>query len=144
MVPNSFFVLWRQNMEKEDPDYSNITFYMDDVNLGRYAKSIINKTIKFKEWSNIKNQELRRVVISRMGVEWMVKNGNPNIIDVDDSNINGHRALLGIGNIAILECGDPSTGRVYFMEVPPAITTCQEADKYLSGGQDQNRQVGRT
>lgn len=58
--------------------------------------------------------------------------------------MNGHRALLRTEGCCILVCGDPSTGRVYYMEVPPKTKTCQEADQYLNRGLDQKRQVGRT
>ena len=83
-----------------------------------------------------------------VGVEWLIKNAKPEILDVDDHRINGLRALMfaktGRLRYCILVCGDPSTGRVYYMEVPPKTKTCQEADAYLNLGLDQRQQVGRT
>lgn len=90
------------------------------------------------------NAEQRRVAISVMGTKWLVDNASPKIIDVDDHPLNGQRALLEVEECCILVCGDPSTGRVYYMEVPPRTKTCQEADAYLNHGLDQRRQVGRT
>ena len=110
-------------------------------------ESLAKRRLEYKEFREL-NAEQRQVWIQMVGVEWLVKNAKPEILDVDDHRINGHRALMfvktGRLRYCVLVCGDPSTGRVYYMEVPPKTKTCQEADSYLNWGLDQRQQVGRT
>jgi len=120
--------------------------------------SLLDRSMTKNEFEKIMNVEERRIAVERMGFEWLVKNFKPELVDVDEHNINGHRALLRIkfdrmvggyrigmaDSYCLLVCGDPSTGRVYYMEVPARTRTCQEADAYLNLGLDQRQQVGRT
>jgi hypothetical protein len=108
---------------------------------------LAKRRLEYKEFRRL-DAEQRQVWIQMVGIEWLVKNTKTEILDVDDHRINGHRALMlvlsGRTRYCILVCGDPSTGRVYYMEVPPKTKTCQEADAYLNLGLDQRQQVGRT
>jgi len=110
-------------------------------------ESLAKRRLEYKEFRKL-DAEQRQVWIQMVGVEWLIKNAKTEILDVDDHRINGHRALMlvlsGRLRYCILVCGDPSTGRVYYMEVPPKTKTCQEADAYLNLGLDQRQQVGRT
>jgi hypothetical protein len=119
-------------------------WFVDDV---RVPESLVRKAISGDEFRML-SAEQRRVAVSILGAKWLVDNFNPRIVDMDDHPLNGLRALLRASTWAsvycILACGDPSTGRVYYMEVPPETKTCQEADAYLNHGLDQKRQVGRT
>jgi len=119
-------------------------WFVDDV---RVPESLVRKAISGDEFRML-SAEQRRVAVSILGAKWLVDNCNPRIVDMDDHPLNGMRALLRASTWAsvycILACGDPSTGRVYYMEVPPETKTCQEADAYLNHGLDQKRQVGRT
>jgi len=113
----------------------------------KVPESLAKRRLEYNEFRSL-NSEQRRVWIHMVGVEWLIKNAKPEILDVDDHRINGLRALMfaktGRLRYCILVCGDPSTGRVYYMEVPPKTKTCQEADAYLNLGLDQRQQVGRT
>jgi hypothetical protein len=115
-------------------------WFVDDVEV---PESLVRKAISKDEFRKL-NAEQRRVAVSILGAKWLVDNFNPRIVDMDDHPLNGMRALLKASRYCILACGDPSTGRVYYMEVPPRTRTCQEADAYLNHGLDQRRQVGRT
>ena len=110
-------------------------------------ESLAKRRLKYKEFREL-DAEQRQVWIQMVGVEWLIKNAKPEILDVDDHRINGHRALMLVKEdrvrYCVLVCGDPSTGRVYYMEVPARTKTCQEADAYLNLGLDQRQQVGRT
>jgi hypothetical protein len=110
-------------------------------------EALAKRRLEYKEFREL-DAEQRQVWIQMVGVEWLIKNTKPEILDVDDHRINGHRALMlskvSRTRYCILVCGDPSTGRVYYMEVPPKTKTCQEADAYLNLGLDQRQQVGRT
>jgi len=110
-------------------------------------ESLAKRRLEYEEFRKL-NSEQRQVWIRMVGIEWLIKNAKPEILDVDDHKINGHRALMLVQDertrYCVLVCGDPSTGRVYYMEVPPKTKTCQEADAYLNLGLDQRQQVGRT
>jgi hypothetical protein len=110
-------------------------------------ESLAKRRLEYDEFREL-NSEQRQVWIQMVGVEWLIKNTKPEILDVDDHKINGLRALMlskvSRTRYCILVCGDPSTGRVYYMEVPARTKTCQEADSYLNWGLDQRQQVGRT
>ena len=120
------------------------TYYISNVFV---PKSLAKRRLEYKEFREL-DAEQRQVWIQMVGVEWLIKNAKPEILDVDAHKINGHRALMlvlsGRTRYCVLVCGDPSTGRVYYMEVPPKTKTCQEADAYLNLGLDQRQQVGRT
>jgi len=120
------------------------SYFVSNVDV---PESLAKRRLEYKEFREL-NAEQRQVWIQMVGVEWLVKNAKPEILDVDDHRINGHRALMfvktGRLRYCVLVCGDPSTGRVYYMEVPPKTKTCQEADSYLNWGLDQRQQVGRT
>jgi len=120
------------------------TYYISNVFV---PKSLAKRRLEYKEFREL-DAEQRQVWIQMVGVEWLIKNAKPEILDVDAHKINGHRALMlvlsGRTRYCVLVCGDPSTGRVYYMEVPARTRTCQEADAYLNLGLDQRQQVGRT
>jgi hypothetical protein len=110
-------------------------------------ESLAKRRLEYDKFREL-DTEQRQVWIRMVGVEWLIKNAKPEVLDIDDHKINGHRALMLVKEdrvrYCILVCGDPSTGRVYYMEVPPKTKTCQEADSYLNLGLDQRQQVGRT
>ena len=120
------------------------SYFVSNVDV---PEELAKRRLEYNEFREL-NAEQRQVWIQMVGVEWLVKNAKPEILDVDDHRINGHRALMfvktGRLRYCVLVCGDPSTGRVYYMEVPPKTKTCQEADSYLNWGLDQRQQVGRT
>ena len=93
------------------------------------------------------NAEIRRIMIERMGTDRFLEGIGAKPVDMDDHEHNGLRSLMKAGDgdsaVAILVCSCPSTGRVYYMQVPAETKTCEEADVWLSGDA-QGVQVGRT
>jgi len=84
-----------------------------------------------------KNAELRRVMIERMGYLRFAKEANAKVIDQDRDN-GGVRQLLSINlqqdePLVGLFCICPSTGRQYFLRVPPATKTCHQAAAWIAG-----------
>jgi len=91
------------------------------------------------------NTELRRIFLEKFGTGRFVVETGGVILDEDKDEINGHRQLIkdSLGNL-LLHVGDPSTGRVYMLDMEPNVTTCKQADEFLSGGLARENQVGRT
>lgn len=79
------------------------------------------------------NAEVRRIMIERVGTGKYLEMCNAMPVDIDTHNHNGTRALMSTDTGRYLVCACPSTGRVYHMEVPPEVITCQQADEYLCG-----------
>lgn len=134
--------------DKEKP----VEIKISEVTLPKYwTARIINRHLTFEEWCHLDkieggNAEVKRIACMRMGIEWFVKNGKPELVDVDEHSVNGQRMLMKVDSMdgLILACADPSTARCYYMSVPDTCKTCQEADAFLNHGLDQSRQVGRT
>lgn len=87
-----------------------------------------------------KNAEKRRVIIERMGYLRFVNDAKANILDAD-RDPGGTRQLLRIEleddeDIVGLSCFCPSTGRQYFLRVPPDLKTCQHAAAWIAGYDD--------
>jgi len=146
-LPKGLTVKWNLYFDPHHVVYEGVKaerYFVSDVLV---PESLAKRRLEYKEFKRL-NAEQRQVWIRMVGVEWLVKNAKPEILDVDDHKINGHRALMLVQDertrYCVLVCGDPSTGRVYYMEVPPKTKTCQEADSYLNWGLDQRQQVGRT
>jgi hypothetical protein len=115
------------------------------------TKQIITapETLTIEQIHGEQNAEVRRIMIERLGTRTFIERCNPDILDVDDDQHNGSRALMKVrikdAVFQYLVCACPSTGRVYHMEVPPEVTTCKSADDYLQGPlASVGRQVGRT
>jgi len=91
------------------------------------------------------NQEIRRIMIEIFGKGRFVTEMGGTLIDEMKSAVDGHSQLIkdSLGNM-LLHCGDPSTARGYFLDVPPETKTCKEAYDFLSGELKMENQVGRT
>lgn len=86
------------------------------------------------------NAELRRVMIERMGYLNFANDAEAKVID-SDSDAGGQRQLLKIDlqedePLVGLSCCCPSTGRQYFLRVPPATKTCHQAAAWMAGFDD--------
>jgi hypothetical protein len=106
----------------------------------RNPKKITPKVIQ-----STNNAETKRILIDLYGVEKYLHDVKAECLDVDSHPMNGNRCLLKADGVEScwLICACPSSGRVYFLAVPPNIKTCKEADAWLSGG-IKAVQVGRT
>jgi hypothetical protein len=113
------------------------------------------ESITLEEIRSETNAELKRIKIDRYGggtnkgggVAKYLRDSKAKVIDVDTHTHNGTRAVISIGEgrdeQRYLNVADPSSARIYYMEIPPATMTCQEADVWLAGDM-QVAQVGRT
>lgn len=98
------------------------------------------ETITAKEISNEPNAELRRVKIEQMGFDRYIEAVGAKRIN-SDTDPGGKRELLMFDEhqaepIVCLNCFCPSTGRQYFLRVPPTIKTCHAAAAWMAGFDD--------
>jgi len=86
------------------------------------------------------NAELRRVMIERMGYLRFAQEAKAEVLD-KDQDVGGPRQLLAIDlqqdePLVGLSCHCPSTGRQYFLRVPPKMKTCHQAAAWMAGFDD--------
>jgi hypothetical protein len=84
-----------------------------------------------------KNSEIRRVIIERIGYLRFAQQSKAKVLD-EDRDAGGPRQLLSIvlrGDEPLvgLACTCPSTGRQYFLRVPPKMETCHQAAAWMAG-----------
>lgn len=98
------------------------------------------ETITAKESLAEKNAELRRVLIERMGYLRFAEEAGARVVD-EDRDPGGARQLLRIElqedePLVGLSCLCPSTGRRYFLRVPPKTKSCHQAAAWMAGFDD--------
>ena len=86
------------------------------------------------------NAELRRVMMDRMGYLRFAQEAGAKRLD-KDTDAGGQRELLKINlnddePLVGLSCFCPSTGRQYFLRVPPSVKSCHEAAAWMAGFDD--------
>jgi len=86
------------------------------------------------------NAERRRVLVDRFGVARFMKQSNAAVLD-EDADSGGKRQLLRVEMkddepLVTLSCQCPSTGRQYFLRVPPTIESCRHAAAWIAGFDD--------
>lgn len=84
-----------------------------------------------------RNAERRRVLIDRFGVSRFMRETKAEILS-EDHDTGGPRQLLRLPlpddePLVTLSCFCPSTGRQYFLRVPPGTATCHEAAAWIAG-----------
>lgn len=94
------------------------------------------ETLSASEVLGCRNAERRRVMIERMGVERFLEDARA--LPVDSDREAGGRALYRIAlerdeDLVCLSVTCPSTGRRYFLRVPPGTETCGAAAAWLAG-----------
>ena len=92
-------------------------------------------TITLNHIEDEENQEVRRIMIERMGVGKYLEESGATIVDIQS----GHgketwsRALMkDKENRKFLVTSDTSTSRIYHIQVPESVNTCAEASNALS------------
>jgi hypothetical protein len=98
------------------------------------------ETITAGEILEEKNAERRRVLLDRCGYARFLQDANAARLDAD-TDPGGRRELLRIeldGDEALvaMSCFCPSTGRQYFIRVPPDTETCRHAAAWIAGFDD--------
>ena len=86
------------------------------------------------------NAEVRRVMMERMGYLKFAQEAQARLLD-EDRDRGGTRQLLRIElqadePLVGLACFCPSTGRQYFLRVPPKMNTCHQAAAWMAGFDD--------
>ncbi len=76
------------------------------------------------------NQEIKRIRIERYGWRKYLEDVNAKVLDVS-VNIFSMESLMCADDMKILCTYDPSTGRIYALEVDPECRTCEQAQRYL-------------
>lgn len=95
------------------------------------------ESITVEEILRERNQELRRVLLERVGMEWFFKHARPTVLD-EDRDAGGVRRLLRIAPregepLVCVQVQCPSTGSRYLLRVPPDVLTCHEAVAWSAG-----------
>ncbi len=98
------------------------------------------ETIRLEEILAERNAERRRVLLDRFGVARFMKESAAEVLD-QDADPGGPRQLLRVElkddePLVTLACRCPSTGRQYFLRVPPTVTTCHQAAAWIAGFDD--------
>lgn len=98
------------------------------------------ETLTAKEIIEERNAEKRRVMIERMGYLRFASDARAKVVDSDQDS-GGERQLLRIKleddePLVGLSCFCPSTGRQYFLRVPPKTKTCHQAAAWMAGFDD--------
>lgn len=71
------------------------------------------------------NIEVRRVMIERYGIQRLIENSKAEILDQDDQRTLYRIPLKGDEPLVTVRVSCPSTGRVYFLRVPPDTTSAK-------------------
>ncbi|MBI4864930.1 MAG: hypothetical protein HY815_32425 [Candidatus Riflebacteria bacterium] len=74
-----------------------------------------------------KNQEVMRGLIERVGAEWLFARAQAVVIDEKECGTLCRLALNGHEPLVVLRVRCPSTGRTYFLRVPPWMRTVESA-----------------
>ena len=88
------------------------------------------ETQTIKQINSEINEEVKRVRLSRFGMQRYLEESNAKVLDVNVAS-NWMEALMLAGDIVALCTYDPSTGRQYVLEVDPTCKSCADAQRYL-------------
>jgi hypothetical protein len=87
-------------------------------------------TQTIEQINNEENQEIKRIRIERYGWRKYLEDVNAKVLDVSVNSFS-MESLMDAGDMIILCTYDPSTGRIYALEVDPDCQTCDQAQRYL-------------
>lgn len=95
------------------------------------------ESITVDEILSERNQELRRVLLERVGLEWFVDQAHAIVVD-QDTDVGGGRMLLRIPidnseDMLYVQVQCPSTAKRYLLRVPPNMQTCRQAIAWTAG-----------
>ena len=92
------------------------------------------------------NAEIKRIRIERFGWDQYLTATQAKVIDRRRNDVECTKeALMHVDDMTVLVCHCTSTGRVYSLEVDPAVKTCEQAQNFLwSGSRLASRVVKRT
>lgn len=87
-------------------------------------------TQTLKQLVSEKNEEKKRIRISRYGWHKFLEEMNAKVVDVS-TPVHWMESLMQCGDMKVLCTYDPSTGRPYALEVDESCETCEQAQRYL-------------
>ncbi len=91
--------------------------------------------ITISQITDEQNEEVRRIMIERMGWPRYLRETNSKVIHQRRNDIEAtEEALMESPGGKVLVCACPSTAKVFALGVPSEIKTCMEAQNWLSGG----------
>jgi hypothetical protein len=90
-------------------------------------------TIDVQQIENEMNVEVRRIMIERYGAERFLIDSGAEEIQRDRHGILYRKAFLNDEPLVMVKVTDPSTGRKYFLRVPPNTRTAQEGVAWTFG-----------
>lgn len=94
---------------------------------------------------NIKNEEIRRIALQKMGEDRYVLEANAKVIDEGyNTKERTYEVLLTTDKFVFMNCACPSTARTYLIRVPRTVKTRKEARAYMNNGLSDEKCVGRT
>lgn len=95
--------------------------------------------VKVSDVLSERNAERRRVMMERVGLERIFREVRSSVLDTDRDR-GGKRELLNVrvnvvdsDDVRVLAVSCPSTGRRYFLRVPPWVATCRAAAAWIAG-----------
>ncbi len=103
----------------------------------RVTKQIVedSSSLTLDQIRKEENVEVKRIMIERWGWERYLKETKAKVLDQRKNDVEAtHEVLFGSDLANILVCACPSTARVYPLEVPREVKTCQAAQNWLSCG----------
>lgn len=97
-------------------------------------------TLRVGEILEERNAEVRRVMLERYGFEAFMAAAEAELLDAD-RDPGGERRLLRVPldqdePLVCVSVACPSTGRRYFLRVPPHVTSCRQAVAWTAGFDD--------
>jgi hypothetical protein len=85
-----------------------------------------------KQIRSEENEEVRRIRIERFGWPRYLNDISAKVVELRRNDIDKtDEALMRGDNMTVLVCACPSTGRIYGMEVPNDVETCNQAQNWL-------------
>ena len=98
------------------------------------------KTQTIMQITKEENEEVKRIRIERYGWEKYIADVKAKVVDQRRNDIDGTiEALFVMAGGMKAFCGRcRSTGRVYFLEVDPSISNCEQSQKWMLGNRQGN------
>jgi len=100
-------------------------------------------TLNIEDIRMQKNAEVRRVMIERYGWDTFMDQCGADLIaaDTDPVGAPGLRGLFRMNSGEhVLVCSCASSGHTFYLEVPPEVSTCQQAANWLANAEQQGLQ----
>lgn len=144
-APEDNRYIWRAvGLNLADADFMNddTPTHLKNLNIGKMiieTPSLLTVEIV----NRIKNVEIKRIAIDRMGVEKWLKECKATILDEAVNDIeNTTEGLIKAEDFKYFVGVCKSTGRVYHVSVPDNVNNIQEARSFMNSGKPLNKCVG--